>query len=100
MSVTFRADLVPVARQNAALRYGADFSGTATVLIGDTPHDIEAAATAGARSVGVATGSFTMQQLIDAGAEVVLPDLTDSGLVVSAVLKADPVGHGTPTGPG
>lgn len=95
----FRADLVPVARQNAALRYGADFSGAATVLIGDTPHDIEAAATAGARSVGVATGSFTMQQLIDAGAEVVLPDLTDSGLVVSAVLKADPVGHATPTGP-
>lgn len=93
-----RADLVPVARQNAARRYGADFSGTATVLIGDTPNDIEAAATAGARSVGIATGSFTMQQLIDAGAEVVLPDLTDSGLVVSAVLKGDSVGHGTPIG--
>ncbi len=95
----FRADLVPVARQNAALRYGADFSGTATVLIGDTPNDIEAAATTGARSIGVATGSFTMQQLIDAGAEVVLPDLSDSGLVVSAVLKADSVSRSTPIGP-
>jgi phosphoglycolate phosphatase-like HAD superfamily hydrolase len=87
----FRADLVPVARQNAARRYGADFSGTATVLIGDTPNDIEAAATGGARSVGVATGSFTMQQLIDAGADVVLPDLTDTGLVVGAVLEAGSV---------
>jgi phosphoglycolate phosphatase len=84
-----RADLVPVARQNAAWRYGADFSGTATVLIGDTPNDIEAAATAGAGSVGVATGSFTMQQLMDAGAEVVLPDLTDTAAVISAVLKSD-----------
>lgn len=93
-----RADLVPVARQNAAWRYGADFSGTATVLIGDTPNDIEAAATAGAGSVGVATGSFTMQQLIDAGAEVVLHDLTDTDAVVSAVLKADSLGHGAPTG--
>jgi phosphoglycolate phosphatase len=95
----FRADLVPVARQNAARRYGADFSGTATVLIGDTPNDIEAAAASGARSIGVATGSFTVQQLIDAGAEVVLPDLSDSSLVVSAVLEADSVGRGSPIGP-
>ena len=96
----FRADLVPVARQNAARRYGADFSGSATVLIGDTPNDIEAAATTGARSVGVATGSFTTQQLTDAGAEVVLPDLSDSALVVRAVLRADSVSEGTPIGPG
>jgi phosphoglycolate phosphatase len=96
----FRADLVPVARQNAARRYGADFSGSATILIGDTPNDIEAAATTGARSIGVATGSFTMQQLTDAGAEVVLPDLSDSALVVSAVLRADSVRDGTPIGPG
>jgi phosphoglycolate phosphatase-like HAD superfamily hydrolase len=92
----FRADLVPVARQYAARRYSADFSGTATVLIGDTPNDIEAATTAGARSVGVATGSFTMQQLIDAGADVVLADLTDADLLVAAVLEADTVGLGTP----
>jgi phosphoglycolate phosphatase-like HAD superfamily hydrolase len=87
----FRADLVPVARQNAAQRYGADFSGAATVLIGDTPNDIEAAATAGARSVGVATGSFTVEQLADAGADAVLPDLTDTGLVVGAVLDVGPI---------
>jgi phosphoglycolate phosphatase len=92
----FRADLVPVARKHAARRYGADFSGSATVLIGDTPNDIEAAATAGARSVGVATGSFAMQQLIDAGADVVLADLTDAGLLVGALYESDSVGLGTP----
>jgi phosphoglycolate phosphatase len=81
-----RADLVPVARQNAAARYGADFSGRATVLVGDTPHDIEAAASAGARAVGVATGRFSAAELADAGADVVLPDLTDTDLVVAAVL--------------
>src|SRR5262249_38052880 len=91
-----RADLVPVARQHAARRYGADFSGTATVLVGDTPNDIEAAAIAGARSVGVATGSFTMQQLIDAGADVVLADLTDTDRLVGALVEADSVGLGTP----
>jgi len=81
-----RADLVPVARRNAAARYGADFGGHATVLIGDTPHDVEAATAAGARGVGVATGRFSVRQLADAGADVVLPDLTDTAGVVAAVL--------------
>jgi phosphoglycolate phosphatase-like HAD superfamily hydrolase len=83
---TVRADLVPVARQNAAARYGGDYTGSATVLIGDTPKDVEAALATGARAVAVATGSFGMQQLAEAGASVVLPDLTDTGQVVAAVL--------------
>jgi phosphoglycolate phosphatase len=81
-----RADLVPVARQNAAARYGADFSGRATVLVGDTPHDVAAAASAGARAVGVATGRFSAAELAAAGADSVLPDLTDTQLVVAALL--------------
>jgi phosphoglycolate phosphatase-like HAD superfamily hydrolase len=81
-----RADLVPIARRNAAARYGADFAGRATVLIGDTPHDVVAAAATGARAIGVATGEFSMQQLADAGADVVLPDLADTGTVVAAIL--------------
>jgi phosphoglycolate phosphatase len=81
-----RADLVPVARQNAAARYGTDFSGRATVLVGDTPHDIEAAAATGARALGVATGRFSASQLTDAGADVVLPDLTSTERVVAALL--------------
>ncbi len=81
-----RADLVPVARRNATGRYGTDFAGRATVLVGDTPNDVEAAAVNGARSVAVATGSFTAGQLADAGADVVLADLTDTALVISAIL--------------
>jgi phosphoglycolate phosphatase len=87
-----RADLVPVARQNAARRYEADFSGTATVLVGDTPKDVEAAAISGARAVAVASGNFTMQQLRDAGAEVVLPDLTDTAVVVGALCSVEAAG--------
>jgi phosphoglycolate phosphatase len=82
----FRADLVPVARRNAAERYGAEFAGQATILVGDTPSDVEAAALTGARSVAVATGSFSAEQLTDAGAGVVLADLTDTAAVVGAIL--------------
>jgi phosphoglycolate phosphatase len=81
-----RADLVPVARRNAVARYGADFAGRRTVIVGDTPHDVFAAVTAGARAVGVATGQFSMQELADAGADVVLPDLAVTGTVLAAIL--------------
>jgi phosphoglycolate phosphatase-like HAD superfamily hydrolase len=54
-----RSQLVEPARRKAALAYGADFGGHATILVGDTPLDVEAALVAGARAVGVATGGFS-----------------------------------------
>ncbi len=80
-----RADLVAVARGNAAARYQADFAGPATVLVGDTPLDVEAALVTGARAVGVATGAFTPADLAESGAHAVLPDLTDTPAVLSAI---------------
>jgi phosphoglycolate phosphatase-like HAD superfamily hydrolase len=81
-----RAELVPVARLAASRRYGADFAGSATILIGDTPLDVEAALATGARVVGVATGGYSTAELAEAGAHAVLPDLTDPALVVAAVI--------------
>ncbi len=81
-----RAELVPVARKGARAAYGTDFAGPSTVLIGDTPLDVAAALAAGARAVGVATGSFPAAQLTAAGAHAVLPDLTDTARVLAAVL--------------
>jgi phosphoglycolate phosphatase len=80
-----RAELVPMARQAAQATYGADFGGAATVLVGDTPLDVEAALATGARAVAVATGSFGAADLLAAGAHVVLPDLTDTPRVLAAV---------------
>ena len=47
----------------------------ATVYVGDTPADMQAAVAAGARAVGVATGSFSAAELRAAGAADVLPSL-------------------------
>lgn len=80
-----RAELVPIAQRNAKARYGEDFSGAATVLIGDTPLDVEAALTADARAVAVATGAFTFEDLVEAGADAVLPDLADPDQVRAAI---------------
>jgi phosphoglycolate phosphatase len=81
-----RADLVPAARRRAQARYGHDFAGPGTVLVGDTPLDIEAALAAGARAVGVASGSFTADDLRAAGANAVLDNLADPAASVAAIL--------------
>jgi phosphoglycolate phosphatase-like HAD superfamily hydrolase len=86
-----RAELVPVARLAASQAYGADFGGWSTVLVGDTPLDVEAALAAGARVVGVATGSYSQEELAAAGAHAVLPDLTDAARVRAVVTGALPV---------
>jgi phosphoglycolate phosphatase len=85
-----RAELVAVARREASRVYGGDFSGSSTVLVGDTPLDVEAALATGARAVAVATGSYPAADLAAAGAHVVLPDLTDTARVLAAVTSAGP----------
>jgi phosphoglycolate phosphatase-like HAD superfamily hydrolase len=89
-----RAELVPVARLAASQAYGADFGRWSTVLVGDTPLDVEAALAAGARVVGVATGSYSEEELAAAGAHAVLPDLTDTARVRTAVTGALPARRG------
>jgi phosphoglycolate phosphatase len=79
---TERADLVAVARERAEAGYAAP---TATVLIGDTPLDVRAAHTAGARAIAVATGPYRVDELREAGADAVLEDLRDTPTVVAAV---------------
>jgi phosphoglycolate phosphatase-like HAD superfamily hydrolase len=55
------------------------------VLIGATPHDVAAGREGGALVVAVATGRSTETQLREAGAEVVLPDLTRPSALLRAV---------------
>ena len=48
-----------------------------TLVVGDTPLDIQAAHGAGARGVGVATGHYSVDQLRDAGADSVVETLEE-----------------------
>jgi phosphoglycolate phosphatase-like HAD superfamily hydrolase len=47
------------------------------IVVGDTPHDVACAVAVGAVPVGVATGSFTVEQLRESGAVIVFDDLRD-----------------------
>lgn len=83
-----RGNLVAIARDRASARYGVALDKASTVLIGDTPRDVQAGRTGGARVVAVATGSDSMRTLRDEGADAVLPDLRDTQAVVDAILTA------------
>jgi phosphoglycolate phosphatase-like HAD superfamily hydrolase len=61
-----------------AIQRVAGGAGPAQVLvIGDTPHDITAALDNGATAVGVATGTYTLDELRASGAEIVFADFSD-----------------------
>jgi phosphoglycolate phosphatase-like HAD superfamily hydrolase len=86
-----RARLVDMARSAARARHEREFAGRATVLVGDTPLDVEAALATGAAVVGVATGRYGAAELRAAGAHAVLGDLADTGAVLAAIAAvADP----------
>ncbi|MFG2149003.1 HAD family hydrolase [Streptomyces sp. NPDC048696] len=81
-----RADLVRLARERAETKYPASFAGKRTFVIGDTPHDIKGAHDAGAFAVGVATGSSSVEVLMESGADLVLADLSNREALRAAIL--------------
>jgi len=80
-----RPNLVGIARQRASQRYGVTFAPERTVIIGDTVSDVDAALTGGAQVIAVASGRTTADELRDAGAAIVFPDLTDTAAIVHAI---------------
>jgi phosphoglycolate phosphatase-like HAD superfamily hydrolase len=59
-----------------------------TVIIGDTPHDIRCAKVNGCKSLGVATGQFSLDQLRAHDPSHVLADLSETRAVLGWLLEA------------
>lgn len=82
-----RTALVPIALQRVAERYGTQFTGQDVIVIGDTPADIACGRAAGARTIAVATGRWSMAELQQAGADGVFADFTEAAPLVAAILR-------------
>ena len=68
-----RAELIQIAIERARARMYCDFPEV--WVVGDTPKDIEGAHRAGVKAIGVATGTYSVESLKKAGAEIVYPTL-------------------------
>ena len=73
-----RNDLVPIALSRARECGIVNGDPSKVLVVGDTPNDVECALVVGATPVGVATGSYSMDDLRAAGAEIVFKDLSDT----------------------
>jgi phosphoglycolate phosphatase len=71
-----RTELTDIAIEKAA-RLHAGLTPAQVFVVGDTPHDIDATRGAGAVSVGVASGHYSVEELAKAGADHVLSSLAD-----------------------
>lgn len=73
-----RTELTQLAIHKAARLHGARLEAGQVYVVGDTPHDIEAARAAGAVAVGVASGHHSADELKAAGGVRVLRSLEDA----------------------
>ncbi len=78
-----RSELLPLALVRAEEQFHHAFSPGDVVVVGDTPHDVEAAHVGNVACLAVATGRFSEAELESAGADAVLPDLTSTDEVVA-----------------
>ncbi len=74
-----RSALPPIAIARAEAALGRPVDRRRVFVVGDTPRDVACALDNGCRAVAVATGSFSAEALVAAGAELVLPTLQEIG---------------------
>lgn len=81
-----RSELPAIAVGRAQVLFGRLPAGDEIIIIGDTPADVTCGRGVGARSIGVATGSFSTESLAGAGADHVFADLSATATVHAAIL--------------
>ncbi len=85
-----RSDLPPRALAAAEKKHGVQFFEKEIVIIGDTPNDIHCGRDLNVRTLAVATGTFTLEQLSAEKPDFVFPDFRDKAKVLSAILDLFP----------
>ena len=80
-----RTELPPIAAQRAARYFGRVPSGAEVVIIGDTPADIACGACISARAVGVATGGYSVADLMTYAPHAVFENLSNTDRVLQAI---------------
>ena len=77
--------LLRATRLRAEEKYKVSFAEKATIYVADSPRDVEAAEMGGATSVAVASGRASTSELREAGADLVLPDLTNLAPLIALI---------------
>ncbi|MEO7723653.1 MAG: HAD family hydrolase [Chthoniobacterales bacterium] len=78
-----RNELGPFAQRRAREKHAVDFAAAEIDVIGDTPHDIACGKAIGARTIAVATGTFSRAQLAEHQPDQILDDFAEVESIIS-----------------
>jgi phosphoglycolate phosphatase len=81
-----RNKLGPFALARAKKKLGIDFPPKRVWIIGDTPHDIACGKAIGAKTIAVATGAFSIEQLSALNPTHTFKDLSDTQALLKVIL--------------
>ncbi|MGW1411870.1 HAD family hydrolase [Streptomyces sp. NPDC002403] len=82
-----RPALVRLAQERAGAAHGEVFTRKNTVIVGDSLQDVRTGREGGARVIAVVSGTTTASALADAGADHVIPDLTDTERLLTLITE-------------
>jgi phosphoglycolate phosphatase len=80
-----RNQLGPFARARAKEKHGREFSSEEIDVIGDTPRDIACGKALGARTVAVATGTWSREKLAEHAPDFLIDDLSDVDRLINTL---------------
>jgi phosphoglycolate phosphatase len=78
-----RNELGAFAQMRAREKHAIDFDATEIDVIGDTPHDIACGKAIGARTIAVATGSFSRPQLAEHRPDRIVDNFADVDAIIA-----------------
>jgi len=81
-----RPELPRIAQRRARELLGLELAGDDIVVIGDTPADVLCARSVSARTLAVATGRYSVDELAEHAPTAVVRDLSDTDAVVATLL--------------
>jgi len=82
-----RNKLLPIAIERFGNISGKRINFKDCIIVGDTPRDVYCAKPYGAYCIAVATGQYSFNSLIKAGADLVMKDLSDTTAFLKAINK-------------
>ncbi len=80
-----RHELPAIAQARAYDKVGVMFKAKEIVIIGDTPHDIDCGRHLNVKSIAVATGGYSNEQLATHGPDFVFSTLEDTNAILDAI---------------
>lgn len=82
-----RPELPAIAQRRTRDHLGVHVEGASMVVIGDTPADVNCGKALGARAIGIATGRYSVEELLRHSPVAAFEDLTRTDEILAVILE-------------